>query len=403
MEINKKPTLIQFQPPSGNVAEPSPTILNNGFLDGVNKIHGRNYNAFWLQDRQVAEYLFQGVHSLYLSRDTGNDANEGTVASPLKTIDKAVEYIAPNALTVIYLEDSVNEYLVGESGSDLILSNHKVIIIGGSGTKIRHVAKIINFLGSFYTSYYKFILKGNSSLTISCGDINLSDTSGGTPFFDLLENENFACNYFIDDILNSNSSLRIFANAINFSSDGDPTFPALILNTNKMISNISLGVTATTNNKGHLIRFPVDCPLTLVNQFQVIIDNPDFLFKNARNDVEVLDTGTFSAFTTQWRFSDGINHSVNLDADEGTGNVLTAFNNFYAQMTGKTISSNIEIHRNGSNQITRLRIKLEGSDYRETTFPIKVDLGGLLVPRYVSRTQQPKRFANVISNKEFPI
>lgn len=403
MEVNKKPTLIQFQPPSGNVAEPSGTILSNGFLDGVDKIHGRNYNAFWLQDRKVAEYLFQGVHSLYLNRDTGNDANEGSLASPLKTIDKAVEYIAPNALTVIYLADSLNEYLVGESGSDLILSNHKVIIIGGAGTKIRHVAKTINFLGSFYTSYYKFILQGDSSLTISCGEINLSDTVGGFPFFDLLENKNFACNYLIGDTFNSNSNLRIFANSINFSSDGDPSFPALIFNRNKQISNITLGVQVTTNNKGYLIQFPSDCPLTFINQYQLIIDNPEFIFKNARNDFEILDTGTFSAFSTQWRFSDGINHSVILDADEGTGNVLTAFNDFYAQMTGKTISSSMDIHRNGANQIYRLKIRLEGSDYRETTFPLKVDLGGLLVPRYVSRTQQPKRFANVVSNKEFPI
>lgn len=141
-----KPKIVAFIPPTENVDPPVEAIQTGGFIDGMHKIYGKNYNHFWKQSFDVENYILSPQRLIFVSTTGDDTSGDGSSSSPLKTIKKAVEETAKGFFTWIVLGEG--EHLITE---DIEYEGKKMYITQDAedDTKIIHTTDENNRVHAF--------------------------------------------------------------------------------------------------------------------------------------------------------------------------------------------------------------------------------------------------------------
>ena len=396
---DKKPVLVPFNPPDSEIQAPVPSILSGGFIDGMHKITGKNYNAFWREQFRSLDYLFQGVHRIYISTAGDDSTGTGEFATPYKTIGKALEYIAPNCFTYI-IPIAAGVY---EVDLDYNLENKMVRIFEGiAGCEIHFKGKDLGGL----SSVYKLILE-NSYLEITATKVKMPDPVSGN-WNDFAGTINYASGIYCIGMRNT---VKITSSQIEFSSVTAVGFPALIFQ--DPVTSLDLVVyqlnPVVTNSKGYFIAYtsPALAPATFVSKSGATfpnIDDPNFF---ARNGQSALNQSLKASFTPAgaWRFSDGAGrfNDTPLSTTATDSDIKTEIENFIMRYTGISgVICYVVTERTGL-VINSVEISLGGTmSAKKVPFPLWIFDGGLVDEIAMYQTVEPKKAnGNIIGNFHF--
>lgn len=175
----KKPEIISFDPPDGNTEAPSSIVKTEGWRDGIDTIHGENYNWLWRYVSKSCKFFQEIDKTFYVDKTSGDDNNDGSSAEPFKTLPKAINAGGNYGNINIVIKDDEDQYI----SEDIELVGSKYIITCTNGTP----GKIIHRTDTSDSTAWKIfrVSLNNASLYILDNPIQIGDEAdSGTSDYD---------------------------------------------------------------------------------------------------------------------------------------------------------------------------------------------------------------------------
>ena len=170
----KKVVPFAFNPPDGNVTDPTGTIPTAGYVDGVSVIPDGEFNAHWRLSNRLANFINERSKEFWVNGTTGSDTNVGSSAFPFKTLDVAVEAGAGYGNVTIYTKGAGDDY---EFATDVDLTHCSLTIMPELSTDLNDIYFTSYLTTPTSVSRYNISLD-NGTLTIICKDVYLNDVPG---------------------------------------------------------------------------------------------------------------------------------------------------------------------------------------------------------------------------------